>query len=136
MIYFGMKNTIIFYETLSGKCPVIEFLNGLSVKHHAKVIRNLQLLEEFGQHLQGGFISHIHGDIWELRIGFGNNISRILFFSSTRNSFVLLHGFIKKTYQTPQRDIKIAQNRMKDYMRRIGIHENTKRTHKRTAKKS
>ena len=108
----------------------------LPTKHHAKVVRNLELLEEFGQFLQGGIIAHIHGAIWELRVSYANNISRILYFTPIGNTVILLHGFIKKTPKTPQRDINIAQKRMKDYMRRIKSHENITRTHKRTIKKS
>ena len=119
MIYLLMNNSIIFYETLSGRCPVADFLGKLPIKYHAKAVRNLELLEEFGQCLQGGLIAHIHEDIWELRISFAHNISRILYFIPQENTFVLLHGFIKKTPKTPQRDIKIAQKRMEDYMRRV-----------------
>ena len=136
MIYYGMKNDIVFYETLSGKCPVGEFLDGLPTKHHAKAIRNLELLEEFGQHLQGGIIKYIRGEIWELRVSFAKNISRMLYFAPTGNTFVFLHGFIKKTPKTPQRHIEIAQKRMKDYIGRIKSHANIKRTQKRTIKKS
>ncbi len=136
MIYFVMKNNIIFYETLSGNCPVAEFLKGLPPKHHAKAVRNLELLEEFGQFLQGGLIAHIHEEIWELRISSANNISRILYFMPMGNTFILLSGFIKKTPKTPQRDIRIAQKRMKDYIRRVNNYENITRTHKRTVKKS
>jgi phage-related protein len=126
-----MKNSIVFYETLSGTCPVAKFLEDLSIKHHAKAVRNLELLEEFGQSLQGGIIAHVQEDIWELRIGFANDISRILYINPIGNIFILLHGFIKKTPKTPQREINIATKRMKDYMRRIND-ENITRTHKRT----
>jgi len=131
-----VKNTVIYYETLSGNCPVADFLNGLSIKHHAKAVRNLELLEEFGQFLQGGIVTHIHEEIWELRTKFANDISRILFFTSKRNTFMLLHGFIKKTTKTPQKDIDIALKRMKEYKRRVSRHENITRTYKRTVKKS
>ena len=72
-----MKNTVIFYETESGNCPVADFLHTLPVKHHTKAVRNLELLEEFGRQLGGGLIDHIHEEIWELRTRFGNDISQI-----------------------------------------------------------
>ena len=107
-----MKYTIVFYETKSGNCPVEKFLNALPVKHHAKIIRNLELLEEYGQFMQGGLISHIKDEIWELRTIFGGNISRILYFTPTGNKFVLLHGFIKKT---PMKEFDLAKERKRDY---------------------
>jgi len=33
---------------------------------------------------------------------------------------VLLHGFIKKTKRLPRRELEIAYDRMKDYLRRKG----------------
>ena len=115
----AMKNTVIFYETESGNCPVADFLGKLPVKHHAKAVRNLELLEEFGRHLGGGLIDHIQDEIWELRTRFGNDISRVLYFAPVGNTYVLLHGFIKKTQKTPPREIRTAQSRMKDYLKRI-----------------
>lgn len=129
MIYSGMGNTIIFYETLSGRCPVADFLEGLQTKHHAKAVRELELLEEFGQSLQGGNVAHIGEKLWELRIRFANDISRILYFIPIGNTIVLLHGFVKKTPKTPKREIGIALKRMKDYMRRINSHADITETH-------
>ena len=119
MIYFVLKNNILFYETFAGNCPVANFLKNLPPKHHAKAVRNLELLEEFGQFLQGGLIAHVYKEIWELRISSANNISRILYFMPTANTFILLCGFIKKTPKTPQKYIKIAQKRMNDYNKRL-----------------
>ena len=113
-----MKNTIIFYETVSGNCPLEDFLETLSEKHHAKVIRDLELLEEFGKDLGGGYISNIKGKLWELRICFAGDISRIMYFIHKGSIFVMLHGFIKKTQKTPNREIDIALSRMKDYLER------------------
>jgi len=35
------------------------------------------------------------------------------------NSFVLLHGFVKKTQATPEKDLELAKFRMLDYERRV-----------------
>ena len=131
-----MSNKIILYETLDGNCSVADFLKGLPTKHHAKALRNLELLEEFGQHLQGGFITHIRGNIWELRISFAGDISRILYFIPDGKTIILLHGFIKKKQKTPNKEIEIALKRMKEYLGRSNSHENTTRTHKRADEKS
>ena len=113
-----MKNTILFYETLSGSCPVYEFLESLSHKHHAKAIRNLELLEKFGQNIGRGYISKVRDELWELRIRFANDISRIFYFIPRGNTFVILHGFIKKTQKTPINEINISLKRMRDYLER------------------
>jgi phage-related protein len=41
-------------------------------------------------------------------------IYRILYFAHKEKTFVLLHGFVKKTNKTPDEAIKIAENRMKE----------------------
>jgi phage-related protein len=51
-----------------------------------------------------------------MRIKDKTGISRILYFTHTGKKFVLLHGFTKKTNKTPQREIEIAEERMKDYL--------------------
>ncbi|MFB5065614.1 MAG: type II toxin-antitoxin system RelE/ParE family toxin [Candidatus Wallacebacter cryptica] len=38
---------------------------------------------------------------YELRIKFSSDISRIFYFSLQRNTFVLLHGCVKKSKKTP-----------------------------------
>ena len=48
MTYFiyVAKWNIIYYEELSGKCPVLEFIDSLKVANQAKVAGWLSLLEE------------------------------------------------------------------------------------------
>ncbi len=55
-------------------------------------------------------------DIWEVRIQMGGNIFRILGFLDDEHLVVLNHGFQKKTQKTPKKDIKIAENRKRDYL--------------------
>ncbi len=57
-------------------------------------------------------------DIWEIRAQMGNNIFRILGFFDGDNLVVLNHGFQKKTQKTPSKDIKLAETRRKDYLKR------------------
>jgi hypothetical protein len=79
---------IEFYERDSGGCPVEDFLNGLDKPPRAKVLALIQLLAEQGPTL-----------------------------ASTRG-WVLLHGFIKQSPKTPERDIRIAEARMTEYLDR------------------
>ena len=57
-------------------------------------------------------------DIWEVRAVLGSNIFRLLGFFGGTNLFVLAHAFKKKTQKTPKRDIRIAEERKQDYLRR------------------
>lgn len=57
-------------------------------------------------------------DIWEVRVAFANDIFRFLGFFDGAELIVLNHAFQKKTQKTPRKDIKIAEDRKKDYLLR------------------
>lgn len=117
-----MEWSVIPYSTEEGKEPVFEFLKSLSEKHQAKAIWEIDLLEKFGVNLTEPYVKAIEGErykgLWELRIQQGNNISRIFYFLTIGNTFVLLHGFLKKTQKTPKRELNTALTYMLDYKRR------------------
>lgn len=56
----------------------------------------------------------------EIRVRVSSNSYRVLFFTFTGCRLVLLHGFMKKTTKTPTREIRIAEQRMHDYLQRVG----------------
>jgi len=99
---------------------VKEFVDSLSAEGQAKYIFITRLLQEYGTHVKEPYVKQIkgHKKLYELRIKDRTGISRILYFAHTRKTFVLLHGFIKKTVKTPAKEIKIAEQRMKDYLSR------------------
>ena len=117
-----MKWQIKFYEKENGDIPVLEFIQSLPEKHRAKAIREIDLLEEFGLGLPYPHVDSIKGDkykgLLELRIRFGSNISRILYFLHIEKTFILLHGFVKKDQKTPTKELEMAKQRMNEYLRR------------------
>lgn len=48
------------------------------------------------------------GTIYKLRVDCGKESARVLFVKTPHNDIVLLHGFVKKTQKTPNKDAKIA----------------------------
>ena len=110
---------VIEYYTEKGKCPVLEFIEKLTPKEQAKILREIDLLEEFGLPLGMPHIRKIQGyeDIWELRIKHSSNNFRIFYLCYTGGKFVLLHGIRKTTGKTPARDIKTAEKRMRYYLK-------------------
>ncbi|WLE99063.1 MAG: type II toxin-antitoxin system RelE/ParE family toxin [Candidatus Electrothrix sp. GW3-4] len=114
-----MKREIILYETASGKCPVEEFLDSLTGQQARKVAWVLELIEELPT-VPTNYLKKLVStdDIWEVRVGAGNNIFRLLGFFDGQKLIVLDHAFQKKTQKTPKRDIKTAEARKKDYFRR------------------
>jgi len=118
-VNLGNMRSIIFYRTESGKCPVEEFLDSLAGKQAKKVTWVLRLIQELDVIPKQYFKKLTNtDDIWEVRIQFGNNIFRILGFFDESKLIILNHAFAKKSQKTPKNDIKIAEQRKTDYLRR------------------
>lgn len=111
-----MGNPILSLE--SSRCPVEEFIDSLDAKPRARVARTLDLLEEFGTDLGMPYAQHLEKQLWEVRIRHGRNRYRIIYFLATGQTFILLHGFTKKTGPVPRVDIEIAERRRDDYLSR------------------
>lgn len=112
---------VIFYRTLSGDCPVEEFLDSLSAKQAQKVTWVLQIVETLPL-IPRQYFKKLEGtnDIWEVRIDQGSNTFRLLGFFDKGNLVVLTNGFAKKSQRTPQTEIDIAHQRKKEYISRGG----------------
>lgn len=117
-----MPREIVFYTRSDGTSPVEDFLASLQPGHLARAMRLIDLLEQFGASLQRPHVAAVrfkkYSGLWELRIQFSGNASRILYFSAHNNTFVLLHGFIKKTDALPVKELEIAKKRKEDYLKR------------------
>lgn len=79
-----------------------------------KIAEAFKVLERLGTLAGESWVKHLSGAIWELR----SLKSRILFFASSDNEFVLLHFFIKKSQKTPRREIERAERNMKRFVER------------------
>ena len=117
-----MEYKVDLYEKVDGKTPVLEFILNLNSKQQAKVYREIDLLEKFGNELHYPHVDTIKGKkykgLWELRIEFSSDNFRIFFFLPLGNKAILLHGIVKKKKKTPIKELDIALDRMKEYIRR------------------
>lgn len=104
-----------FYRLPNGKAPVEEFLDSLNVKMRNKALNSLVLLQEFGNTLKEPHSKPIGDGIFELRIKFASDITRIFYFFYVGNRIVLTNGFIKKTQKTPPAEIELAKKYKEDY---------------------
>ena len=113
----NMKN-IIFYKTESGNCPVEKFLDDLAPKQAQKIVWVLNIVEEHINVPAKYFKKMVNtDDLWEVRVSFGSNIFRFLCFFDGSEIIVLTNAFQKKTQKTPKQAIRVAEKRMKDYLR-------------------
>ena len=110
--------SVIYYQKSNGEVPVLDFLLSLNTKLRAKAFSELELLQKHGPSLREPYVKAIKGDLYkglyELRIRFSSDISRIFYFSAMNQTYVLLHGFIKKSEETPKRELERAKRYMMD----------------------
>lgn len=110
---------IRFYRTENNQCPVEDFFNSLSDKHVEKILWVLRLNKELDKIPKQYFKKLINtDDIWEIRIKHGNNSYRCLGFIYKLNIIVLTNAFSKKSQKTPKNEIKLAEQRKKEYIKR------------------
>lgn len=107
-----------FYRLPNGNAPVEAFLDSLPVKHRAKALHSLAVLEEFGGSLREPHSKSVGDGLFELRIQFAGDISRIFYFFVVNHKIILTNGFVKKTMKTPKSEISLARKYKLDYERR------------------
>jgi len=109
---------IEYYQSEPGRSPVAEFIDSLEAAAKARVARILDLLEEFGIELGMPYARHLEKQLWELRVRQARNRYRIIYFLTSGQTFVLLHGLSKKTGPVPRSDLETAKRRLDDYLSR------------------
>lgn len=107
-----------FYRLQNGTAPVETFLDSLNPKMRNKAVRSLELLEEFGNTLREPNSKAMGDGLFELRIKFSGDITRIFYFFYVENKIILTNGFVKKTPKTPPAELEFAKKYKADYERR------------------
>ena len=110
---------VIFYVTENGQKPVEDFLLSLNTKMRTKMVQMMEILEDKGLALREPYTKPLGDGIFELRCNLASDISRALFFFYIGQKIIVTNGFIKKTMKTPQKEIRLAQERRADYIRRM-----------------
>ena len=85
---------IEFYRLPNGTAPVEEFLDSLNVKMRSKAIYSLSILEEQGNRLREPFSKSLGDGLFELRIKFASDITRIFYFFVVNNFWDLFRGMM------------------------------------------
>jgi phage-related protein len=102
-----MSRGIELYQTDSGNRPVAKFIADLKSGEQVKIARSFDLLEEYGPEIGMPYIKLLPGTggLWELRVPFGGQLLRLLFFIEG-NLLVMVHAFFKKTAKTPLKEMR------------------------------
>jgi phage-related protein len=107
---------VIYYISPSGRPVIQEFIDDLPKPTRAKVFRQLDLLELKGTDLGMPHSKALGDGLVESRVrsGRGTNEVRVFYVFAKARRIFLLHGFIKKTQEIPDREMKIARQRKQE----------------------
>jgi phage-related protein len=107
------KLAVVFYRSKAGSEPVRDWLKGLPTQDRQLLGRDLRLVE-MGWPIGMPLCRPFGGGLWEVRCSLSSNrIARVMF-CVAKGHMILLHGFIKKTQQTPKAELDLALKRQKE----------------------
>jgi len=79
----------------------------------ANFLHITEIIEEFGPVLGLPYTKSLGEGLFEIRAKGKEGIGRSFFCTPVGQEVVILHSFIKKTQKIPQKEMKIARNRLK-----------------------
>lgn len=107
------KIEVVFYQTPMGTEPVREWLKSLNKNDKIIIGEDIKTVE-FGWPIGMPTCKGLGKGLYEVRSNISDNkIARVIF-TIVGHYMVLLHGFIKKSQQTPKPDMDLALKRMKE----------------------
>jgi phage-related protein len=107
-----------FFTTSAGKRPVRESLMEFAPEDRKSIGEDIATLE-FCWPVGMPKCSPMKGvkGLYEIRSNISSGRIARVFFVLSGSEMVLLHGFVKKTQKTPEKELKLAVNRMKEVLR-------------------
>lgn len=107
---------IEYYKTQSGNEVVKDFIDKLQPTAQAKLGHHLELLEEYGNQLGMPHAKSLGGGLLELRVRGKRGMQevRVFYAFAIGKRIYLLHGFVKKSQETPKKELDIARSRQSE----------------------
>jgi len=100
-------------QTSRGENLIESFIGKQEQSTKAKITRMILVLGQYGPNLGMPYSKKIDRNLWELRIS-GKEAVRI-FYTTKESDIILLHIFKKKTEKTPQKELKLARQRLEKF---------------------
>ena len=84
----------------------------------ARFLHVAGMLQDLGPHrVSEPHVKKLRGKLWEMRLQGKDNIARAIYFAATGRRLIVVRAFVKKTQKTPNREIDLAEERMKGFLR-------------------
>lgn len=112
---------VYYYIAPSGDNPVSDFFDSLNERQQTKILRIIQYVKEYGLSSILPHTKKLAGTpLWEIRILGRDNI-RVLYAIPINKIVLILHGFLKKSQRTPEKELQTALIRYEHWgkMRRL-----------------
>ena len=103
--------SVRFFRTATDNEPVREWLKELEAQDRKTIGEDVKTVQ-IGWPLGMPLVRKMTKDLWEIRVHLHRRSARILF-TVVGDDLVLLHGFIKKSQETPQGDLDLAKDRLR-----------------------
>jgi phage-related protein len=100
-----------FYRTELGNEPVLDWLRSLDPRDRRMIGLDLMRVQ-FGWPIGMPLVRSLKDRLWEVRSQLPSRRIARLVLCFHQGTLVVLHGFIKKTRQTPAADLALAKRRM------------------------
>jgi phage-related protein len=104
-----MKWIIEYYSK-----EVQDWVNKMPIGIRASYAKLTDLLTEFGMDLRLPYSRAMGDGLFELRPKGKEGIARVFYCTWVGKRIVVLHAFIKKTQETPRKELETAKRRMKE----------------------
>jgi phage-related protein len=106
-----MRYTIAYYNA-----SVQENVEAWPAGISASYLRIVEQMGVSGPNLGLPYTRPFGDGLFEIRAKGEEGIGRAFFCSLVGRRIVILHGFIKKTQKTPQKELKLARKRLKEVL--------------------
>ncbi len=104
-----------FFQTTSGREPVREWLKQLGRPDSQSIGEDIATVQN-GWPVGMPVCRPLGDGLYEVRSSLpGGRIARVLFFFAS-GKLVLTHGFIKKSQKTPESNMRLARERMQEFL--------------------
>jgi len=118
----GLKKVpAVFFSTERGNEPVRDWLRQDLSRPERKLVGENIKTAEFGWPIGMPICRTLGDGLHEIRTNLPGRIARVIFYVDQDLRLILLHGFIKKTQQTPHADLQLARARKARHTKGTGL---------------
>ena len=108
---------ILFYQSKANRCPAKEFIATFQARDKAKILACLKNVEELGFDCPRVQFRQIRGYLWEIKIRTPSTGVRLFYAALKENVLIVLHGYCKQSKKAPEKEIIVAETRLKEVLK-------------------